>query len=235
MKWRWLIAVLGLFAGGILVQGPALADTLTISPAADAYVSANLATTNYGASPVMNVGLSGGVYKRIADLKFDLSALSGINTADLLSATLYLNLYYRNPASYLQPAITVSHVDNDAWTEMGVTMSTQPTIGSAIAIRASNPPLGWIAFDLLSLSNAWVAGDLTDGKLSVALSVSSSTGTYSNPSNTDYKFYSRDYATEALRPYLTVVYNPVPVPPTVLLVGSGLLGLVGMAWRRKHD
>jgi hypothetical protein len=27
--------------------------------------------------------------------------------------------------------------------------------------------------------------------------------------------------------------NPVPLPPTALLLGSGLLGLVGMGWRRR--
>ena len=29
--------------------------------------------------------------------------------------------------------------------------------------------------------------------------------------------------------------NPVPVPPSVLLMGSGLLGLVGLGWRRRRS
>ena len=33
----------------------------------------------------------------------------------------------------------------------------------------------------------------------------------------------------------TVPSSPVPLPPSVLLLGSGLLGLGAMGWRRKHQ
>jgi hypothetical protein len=32
-----------------------------------------------------------------------------------------------------------------------------------------------------------------------------------------------------------VTVDPVPVPPSALLMGSGLLGLVGLGWRRRKE
>jgi hypothetical protein len=74
---------------------------------------------------------------------------------------------------------------------------TQPALGSAMYTRPANPPLGWLAFDLLGNGNGWVSGDLTDGVLSVALSTASATGTY--VPNQDYKVYSMDNANSAFR------------------------------------
>jgi hypothetical protein len=34
---------------------------------------------------------------------------------------------------------------------------------------------------------------------------------------------------------LVIQFTPVPVPPSVLLMGSGLLGLVGLGWRRRKE
>jgi hypothetical protein len=34
---------------------------------------------------------------------------------------------------------------------------------------------------------------------------------------------------------MIVKVSTVPIPPTVLLLGSGLLGLVGLGWRRRKS
>jgi len=166
MKKFWLTAMMGLLTLGLLTQGTALASIiLDISPEADAYVNANLYTTNYGTNALLNVGRSGGSYTRNSYLKFDLSGLSGIKAADLLSATLYLDLVDRpkaTPVNYRVP-MSLSHVDNDAWLESTITSNNQPTRGSTMYTTPSNLPLGWVAFNLLSLGNSWVAGDLIDG------------------------------------------------------------------------
>ncbi|MHB9073035.1 MAG: DNRLRE domain-containing protein [Desulfobaccales bacterium] len=226
------ITILMVILALALTTVPAMASVIQIiSPEADSYVSMNASTTNFGTNSLLYVGLSGGVYHRNSDLQFDLSALSGITAEDIVSVTLYLDLVYRNSATYYQPSITVSHVANDAWLENTITWANQPAVGSAMYTTPSNLPLGWVAFDLLALGDSWVAGDLTDGILSVALSTASSTGTFTP--NTDYKFYSQDYAGEAYRPYLRVEYNqPVPVPPSALLLGSGLLGFGLVRFRR---
>ena len=35
--------------------------------------------------------------------------------------------------------------------------------------------------------------------------------------------------------YVGEACNPIPIPPSALLMGSGLLGLVGLGWRRKRS
>jgi hypothetical protein len=59
-----------------------------------------------------------------------------------------------------------------------------------------------------------------------------------NPSNYDFSSFiiytpTGDYASN--QEFMSGGASPVPLPPTVLLLGSGLLGLVALGWRRKKS
>lgn len=63
------------------------------------------------------------------------------------------------------------------------------------------------------------------------------------PGTTSYWFYVVTDATSYQNGLFTVqdgityninAYAPIPVPPTALLLGTGLLGLVGFGYRRKR-
>jgi hypothetical protein len=228
-----LFFIIALSAGG-MVQASMI---LNLSPEADALVNANLSSTNYGAYFLLHVGRNS-VYNRNSYLKFDLADLSGINDADILSATLYL--YLAAPANYKVP-IFVKHVDNDSWLENTINSSpNQPAQGATIYTSPGNHSAGWVAFNLLANGNGWVSGDLTDEKLSLGLTTNTSTtGTYGSSLGTaqDYKFYSREHTDASYRPYLRVEYIPIvtPEPSTMLLMGSGLLVVAGLILRRKES
>ncbi|WP_246199656.1 DUF7594 domain-containing protein [Arthrobacter zhaoguopingii] len=106
-------------AGG---GGGGTPETVTLTAAADSYVSSGATGTNYGSGTVLGVDSSP---VEVSYLKFDLSAYAG---RTLESATLQV----RSAGSGSSGRQNVKLVASDTWTEGAITYSNRPALGTGI-------------------------------------------------------------------------------------------------------
>ncbi len=118
---------------GAVQQGP-----LTLTAVADAYVDASNPTSNYGSSTSLRFDGSPTVQSY---LRFDLSGVSGTITR----ATLRV---YANSAS--SAGYTVGGVAG-AWTELGITATNAPSVGTSIGSSGSFSANSWTSVDVTAL------------------------------------------------------------------------------------
>lgn len=197
---------------------------LTLTPTVDTWVYTYI-NDSHGSATELNVGrLSPNYYYYRSFLKFDLSSIpnnSTITTADLelCAQTVVGSQNYE-----------VFYVAGDSSVANTMTWSSQPGVTTPFLDIELVGTAGWMTWNLLA-SGTWNYGnDLadTDNFLSVRISRTNE-GTASSQFA---QFRSLEYSGTSYDPRLVIEYQPyvIPIPGTVWLLGSSLLGLVG--WRR---
>ena len=238
---------------GLLLPIYCLAATITLNPTDDAFVYSptDVSNWNYGAVSNLlvskafdgNGNLTG---ERQTYLKFDLTSLAGINPADVTSVD--LRLYVTTSAggpvvAYHSPDIYST--SSNPWVEgngigqvipviPGITWNNKPSLAGAPLMGTSpnlTPYPAYYTIDLLAGGISWVAGDLSDHFLSVALLLPGSVTT-----STAYYFCSKESGLNcgsSLQIQYADVPSAVPEPATLLFLGSGLIGLIGFRRFKK--
>lgn len=130
-------------------------STNTLNPISDAYVrNGNYASTNYGSdtSLVVKSSTTSG-YTKLSYLKFSLSGLSNISSAKL-------RVYGRNTDNTSTISISSYGIDNDSWTETGITFSNAPAAtSSALSSASVNNQATYYEFDVTSYVITQSSGD----------------------------------------------------------------------------
>jgi len=154
-------------------------------------------------------------------LKFDLSSLPGNRV--VTNATLKLYNFYTMATPQ---QVEVHGGTSNAWTASTITWGNQPTFGTtALATTPVQARPTWYSWDVTSFVNQNSTGD---NLVSLVLKAQAENG------NTNYAAFYGNYISQT--PVLDVTYanaTPTPIPAAAWLLGSGLLGLVGI--RRKNN
>ena len=175
-----LFLLVTLMAVSSFVPVYGLAAVITLSATDDAFVLSSNPTWNYGGVSNLLVSkafagqppqLTG---ERQTYIKFDLTSLAGINPAHVTSVR--LRLYVTTTAGGQVEA----YHSTDNWEEgnglgqsvPGITWDNRPSL-SGEPLMGTSPPLtqsyAYYTIDLLANGNSWLASDLNDNYLSVAL------------------------------------------------------------------
>ena len=215
---RVALSAIVLIAASALTARVSLADSVTLNASADAYFIPGNAT-NFGALPTILVGSGAS----LGLVQFDLSSLSGVPAASVTSATFSLWVTTVNTAGTVN-VDTVSEAT--PWTELTVNGLTGVSPQSPVATAVSVSTTGlYITVDATSAVQAWLTTPPSNDGFLVSANGS-----------TNVAFASRQNTTVNEPPILTItspdIVTTTPEPMSLLLMGSGLLGLAGYL-RRK--
>jgi hypothetical protein len=216
-----------------LIGSAAHADIINVPVAADTYVAnSTAANTNYGGSYQLSAYsvYSGFLYTNYVYVKFDLSAVPA--NQGITNVTLNLAGIGGSGALPVTPT-SVYYVADDSWSESTMTWNTKKAFSSLLGSITTTTYKGFVDNPFWYQWTLAVTPDmLTDGILSLAV--------LENGYPEAHQFASKEFATvigtPGFDPYLGVTYTPapVPLPPSALLFGTGLVGLVGLRrWRRS--
>jgi hypothetical protein len=127
----------------------------TLPPVADAFVrNGSYASINYGADTTLTVKSStSGGFTRSAYLKFSLGNISSLSSAKL-------RIYGRNTDNTSSISIYAYGVDNDAWTENGITWNNAPAASTAsLSSVGVNDQGQYYELDVTNFVRTQVSGD----------------------------------------------------------------------------
>lgn len=139
-----VLAIGGLIAAMPAARASASSSSLTITPEADAYVSASYPDTNYGTGTTLRVDGSPDVRSFI---RF---SVSGVGSQQVSQAM--LQIY---PNSSGSAGIAAASVADNTWGETAITYAGMPAMGAALASSGAVVAGTWISLDV----TAYVTGD----------------------------------------------------------------------------
>ncbi len=235
------VAVVGM--GIVLALGalPATASVMTLNPTADAFVSANYPSNNYGAAGGLSVAASGlpnGEFQSVmmfdaSSAKSNFDSTYGAGHWTIQAVTLQLTAAApNNPIFNASTAgqFSVQWMQNDSWTEgvgtpnlagtTGVTYTTLPSF-----LGAGDQAAGTFSFNGVATSGQTTYGlTLASGLVADLASGSSvSLRLFPADSSVGYVLNSRNFGTAASRPILSITATPEPATLALLAVGTVLL------------
>ena len=131
----------------------AVKDTLT--PVADALVrNGSYSSVNFGGDTSLGIkGTTEISYRRMIYLKFALDTITKVNKA-------ILRLYGRNTENFTFVNIAAFAVNNDSWTEKGITYANAPASqGTSLSAAGVNNESKYYDFDITDYVKTQLAGD----------------------------------------------------------------------------
>ncbi len=187
----------------------------------DAQVAQAYPNTNYGTNQFLHIRSTwGSLY--YSYIQFPLSSIPDNATITAADLSLYID------SKSGSPTVNFYHTDSDLWSEDLLTWNNQP--GFNALIYSAKAGTSWYTFSLLP---TWqYQTDLNDNYLSL--------GFMTDTKNRYVYFRSSDHYNRLTRPYLIITYEyeelpppNIPSPSTILLLGTGLLGLAALRWRHR--
>ena len=236
MKRLWIFVIATAVVLGMFIC-PAYSDLVTLYPIADNHVSSKYFDRNHGNGTIYQnslqvadaTGWLEGIY--MSFLKFDLTSIPNNSVITSANLTLYRNSGY--PENHAPFSVSLYHVQNDVSVTESMTWNTKP-VSSTEKLDSQSihwPGIGgpgyFRTWNLLKTGGLWnYSSDLSDTDNLVSLCLSKDTTTLGGA-----VFWAKEIGNPTVMPKLSIAYQVVPVPPTLWLLGSGLIGLVGL--RRK--
>ena len=195
--------------------------TVTLSPTKDTYLHGGATTTNYGGCTTFEISR---YYNRRALLQFDLTSIpadativsatlkltqtasSSTTGTDNIEARMLTNSWTEGSGACTGVSNTVANwnqrVTGQNWATVGGGGDYNSTVYATTSVGTAPGDYTW---NLLTMVNAWRSGTTNNG---ILLKFASEETTYSR----SHTFASREHATSAYRPTLTIVYNCTSTP-----------------------